>query len=252
MRGINIYQLKIKRVGLSDTTINIRLRTLKAIFNQLERDELIEINPTSKLKLLRQDIDLTNCLTDEEVIAILAQPNRRDFVGFRDYVAICLMLDSGCRISEMLGLRTGDIDFQTRFISLSGGQNINRKPQMFPISAEVTKLLLQLIEENRAGMRDYALILLTLDTGIRPSEVLALQPNDFNLISGWIRVPDKVAKTRVSRTLNISPVTVDALKHFVRMRPRSWVNKVQVFSTESGNHLNRHTWGIDLSDIAKK
>lgn len=64
-----------QRLGLSDTTINIRIRTLKAIFNQLERDELIEVNPVSKVKLLRQDVDLTNCLTDEEIKAILAQPS---------------------------------------------------------------------------------------------------------------------------------------------------------------------------------
>lgn len=136
-------------VGLSDTTINIRLRTLKAIFNQLERDELIEINPFAKVKLLRQDVDLTNCLTDDEVKAILAQPNRRDFVGFRDYVGIVTLLDSGLRVSELLGLRAGDIDFQTRFIVLPGEMNKNRKPRMVPVSAHTAKLLLQLIEENK-------------------------------------------------------------------------------------------------------
>ncbi|MHB0884147.1 tyrosine-type recombinase/integrase [Paenibacillus sp. SEL1] len=136
-------------VGLSDTTVNIRLRTLKAIFNQMERDELIEVNPVAKVRLLRQDVDLTNCLTDDEVKAVLAQPNQRDFVGYRDYVAIAFLLDSGCRVSEMLSLRISDIDFQTRFITLSGGVNKNRKPRMVPISAHVAKLLLQLIEENR-------------------------------------------------------------------------------------------------------
>lgn len=40
-----------RRVGLSDTTINIRLRVLKAVFNYLEREELIEVNPIEKVKL---------------------------------------------------------------------------------------------------------------------------------------------------------------------------------------------------------
>lgn len=147
--GHKYISSKDQRVGLSDTTVNIRLRTLKAIFSQLERDELIEVNPLSKVKLIRQDVDLTNCLTDEEVKAILTQPNQRDFVGFRDYVLIMLLLDTGCRISEVLGLRIGDIDFQTRFISLSGEANKNRKPRMVPFSGAVAKLLLQLIDENR-------------------------------------------------------------------------------------------------------
>ncbi|WP_151737212.1 tyrosine-type recombinase/integrase [Paenibacillus tengchongensis] len=138
-----------QRIGLADTTVNIRLRTLKAIFNQLERDDLIDDNPLAKVKLLRQDVDLTNCLTDEEVKAILAQPDRRDFVGFRDFVGIILMLDSGLRISEMLNLRVSYIDFQTRFIVLPAEMNKNRKPRMVPISGHSAKLLLQLIEENR-------------------------------------------------------------------------------------------------------
>lgn len=135
--------------GLSDTTINIRLRVMKAIFNQLDRDELIEVNPTLSVKNIKQDIDLTNCLTDDEVKAILAQPNQKDFVGFRDYVAIVLMLDSGMRISELLSLRAADVDFQTRFITLPGERNKNRKPRMVPISAQSAKLLLQLIGENK-------------------------------------------------------------------------------------------------------
>lgn len=138
-----------QRVGLADTTVNIRLRTLKAMFNQLLRDELIEFNPVDSVKLVKQDIDLTNCLTDEDVKGILAQPNQRDFVGYRDYVAILLLLDSGLRISEMLSLRAADIDFTTRFITLPSERNKNRKPRLIPFSANVSKLLIQLISENK-------------------------------------------------------------------------------------------------------
>lgn len=147
--GHKYIPAKDKTVGLSDTTVNTRLRTLRAIFNQLERDELIEINPMAKIKLIRQDVDLTNCLSDEEVRAILAQPNQRDYVGFRDYCGIVTLLDSGLRINELLSLRAKDIDFQTRFIVLPAELNKNRKPRMVPISAHTVKLLLQLIEENK-------------------------------------------------------------------------------------------------------
>lgn len=147
--GHKYISTKDKTVGLSDTTVNTRLRTLRAIFNQLERDELIEINPMAKIKLIRQDVDLTNCLSDEEVRAILAQPNQRDYVGFRDYCGIVTLLDSGLRINEMLSLRARDVDFQTRFIVLPGELNKNRKPRMVPISGHTAKLLLQLIEENK-------------------------------------------------------------------------------------------------------
>lgn len=136
-------------VGLSDTTINIRLRVLKAIFNQLERDNLIGENPITGVRTLRQDVDLTNCLSDEEIKAILAQINQREYVGFRDYVAIVLMLDCGLRVSELLSLRAADIDFQTRFVTLPGERNKNRNPRLVPISSHAVKLLLQLIGESK-------------------------------------------------------------------------------------------------------
>ncbi|MCA1027844.1 tyrosine-type recombinase/integrase [Cytobacillus kochii] len=142
-----------QEIGLSDTTININLRTLRAIFNYLQREELIEVNPIERIKLIRQDIDLTNCLTNEEVKEILRQPNMRDYVGYRDAVAINLLLDSGLRANELIDLRAGDIDFKTRFIALTGDRNKNRKPRLVPISTHVVKMLLQLINENVAHFK---------------------------------------------------------------------------------------------------
>ncbi|MFS0647042.1 tyrosine-type recombinase/integrase [Siminovitchia sp. 179-K 8D1 HS] len=136
-------------VGLSDTTININLRCLRSLFNYLAHEDLIEVNPMEKVKLLRQDFDLTNCLTDDEVKSILKEPNLRDYVGFRDFVAINVLLDSGIRAQELISLRSGDIDFTTRFITIPGEVSKNRKPRLVPVSTHVIKLLLQLIDENR-------------------------------------------------------------------------------------------------------
>lgn len=136
-------------VGLSDTTINIRLRVYRAMFNFLEREGLIAFNPMDSVRQLRQDIDLTNCFTDEEVKELFKQPEQRDYVGFRDYVAMTLLLDCGIRANELLSLRTSDIDFQARFITLQGEVNKNRKPRIVPMSAHSVKLLLRLISENK-------------------------------------------------------------------------------------------------------
>jgi integrase/recombinase XerD len=146
-------------VGLKEATINIRVRTYRAIFNHLEREGLIEVNPMDNVKELRTDIDLTNCFTDEDVKAILAQPNQRDYVGFRDYVAMNVLLDTGMRLNEIINLRVAEIDFQTRFITLEGGRNKNRKPRLVPFSGHVSKLLLKLISENREHFKTDRLFL---------------------------------------------------------------------------------------------
>jgi integrase/recombinase XerD len=147
--GHTLIDSEKQRKGLQETSINIRIRVYKAVFNYLEREDYIQVNPLDKVKLLRMDIDLTEPFTDEEVKELLKQPYQRDYVGFRDFVAMNVLLDSGLRVSELLSLRAGDIDFQTRFITLSAGVNKNRKPRLVPISAHVTKLLLQLINETK-------------------------------------------------------------------------------------------------------
>lgn len=159
--GHTLINYENQRVGLADTTINIRLRVYRALFNYLEREELIEVNPMDKVKLLKQDIDLTNCLTDSDVKGILQQPNQRDYVGFRDFVAINLLLDSGIRINELVSLNSSDIDFSTRFITLSSKQNKNRKTRIVPISAYVMKLILQLMTENQKHFKTERVFLST-------------------------------------------------------------------------------------------
>ena len=63
------------------------------------------------------------------------------------------------------------------------------------VDVEVLKKLLSLPDKKTfAGYRDYALMIFTLDTGIRPGEALSLKEADFTLSSLEVRVPAPVAK----------------------------------------------------------
>ncbi|UOQ48142.1 tyrosine-type recombinase/integrase [Gracilibacillus caseinilyticus] len=149
--GHKLIDYEKQPIGLAKTTININLRALKALFNFLYREGMIEVNPVENVKLLRveNESDLKTALTDEEVKGILAQPNLREFVGFRDFVAINTLLDTGLRIQELLSLRAGDVDIASRFITIQAGRSKNLKARLVPMSTHVSKLLLQLITENR-------------------------------------------------------------------------------------------------------
>ncbi|WP_025094168.1 tyrosine-type recombinase/integrase [Bacillus safensis] len=115
----------------------------------MEREDLIEINQIFGVSLLKQDIDLINCFTDGEVKKVLRQPNQRDYVGFRDYVAMILLLDSGMRANNLLSLRTVDIDVQTRFITLGGDKIRTENLVLFRFQhIHTVKLILQLFNEN--------------------------------------------------------------------------------------------------------
>ncbi|WP_263560577.1 tyrosine-type recombinase/integrase [Paenibacillus polymyxa] len=112
------------------------------------------------------------------------------------------------------------------------------------IEVDVLNALLAAPNQNTfVGLRDYTLILLTLDTGIRPSEGTKLIPQDFNASLREIYVPAKVAKGRVARTLPMSEVTRKALRKLISVRAPEWGDNVPIFCSYEGRELNRHTWG---------
>lgn len=97
-----------------------------------------------------------------------------------------------------------------------------------------------------SGLRDYALLCLALDTGIRPKEALSLFPDDVNLRSMEVRIPAVVAKTRVSRTLPITPLTLEAIRKLISVRPDSWGN-APLFATAEGKPMDTGAWSHRLS-----
>ncbi|MGB9825932.1 MAG: tyrosine-type recombinase/integrase [Desulfofundulus sp.] len=121
------------------------------------------------------------------------------------------------------------------------------------LDVETLQRLLTLPDRKTfAGLRDYALLLLTLDTGIRPKEAFSLLPGDINLRSLEVCVRAEAAKTRVARTLCISPVTAEAVRQLLSARHPSWKDTVPVFCTQDGTPLNRHSWNDRLEAYSRK
>lgn len=121
------------------------------------------------------------------------------------------------------------------------------------IDQEVIIRLLSLPNRNTfVGLRDYALILLTLDTGIRPKEALSLIIQDFNAHSQETYITSVKAKTRVSRTLPISMPTIKAIQQLKHVRPESWSAQAPIFCTLEGKSLNSHTWEDRMERYSKE
>ncbi|MCM3784383.1 site-specific integrase [Neobacillus mesonae] len=142
------------------------------------------------------------------------------------------------------------------YLNVNPIKNIKKKKdegRAVKIDTEVLKqLLAQPDQRTFTGLRDYTLMLLTLDCGIRPKEALSLVPMDFNGLSYEIYVPPTVAKTRVSRTLHITDVTVTQIKKLLAVRPKDWGDDVPIFCTYEGKPLNRNTWGDRIEMYTKR
>lgn len=125
---------------------------------------------------------------------------------------------------------------------LEGIKTRKAEPRIVQHSAEILTKLLKLPDRSSyCGRRDYALLCLSIDTAIRPSEALALELDDVNLKEMVVLVRASVSKTRKSRTLPFSIETAKALQALIASRPKEWETKL-IFANHEGDSLTISGW----------
>lgn len=138
-------------VGLSPTTINIRLRTLRTMCRFWHNENLIEHNPMEHIKNIRQDTDdSVRGFTDSEVRIILESYDVALFSDWRDKILCLLMLDTGLRPTEALELPISSIDFTSLSLEIYANVSKNRRSRIVPVSLEISKMLRALIDETES------------------------------------------------------------------------------------------------------
>jgi site-specific recombinase XerD len=95
-------------------------RTLEAFFNWLVADERLSKSPMDRVPKPKVSDEQIKPFTEEELLQLLAAPDRTTFVGLRDCAFIALLADTGLRLTEAVNIRFGDVDTRQRAISVMG------------------------------------------------------------------------------------------------------------------------------------
>lgn len=135
---------------LSPATISSRLRAVQSMCKFWESEGLLLSDPAAKIKRPRMDMKEKPIMTEKELSELLSAPDIDTYAGYRDYVLILLLADTGLRINEALSLRELHIDVSARCIRLPAELNKNRKPRIIPLSVAVLRELIKLMEETRS------------------------------------------------------------------------------------------------------
>ncbi|MCM3078500.1 tyrosine-type recombinase/integrase [Brevibacillus invocatus] len=137
------------RQGLSPATVNIRTRSLKCFLKFLYDEGHLSTNIAPRLKLQKVPIDTIGAFSKEEMLLLLSAPNQREFVGFRDYVLMVVLFDTGMRINEVLNMLAKDIDFIHKSIHIPATHSKNGQARTVPITKRTCDLLSTLLAENQ-------------------------------------------------------------------------------------------------------
>jgi site-specific recombinase XerD len=101
---------------LNGTSINTYARAIKAFFNWLNAEGIISINPLASVIIPRKPKILPKVFSEKDMRAVCAAAA----ANVRDNAIFCLFLDSGLRLSELSGLRIGDVDTQSGTVKTLG------------------------------------------------------------------------------------------------------------------------------------
>ncbi len=110
-----------------------KLATLRTFFQYCMRQGLITSNPAKEIATPKVPRRLPKFLTVDEMMALLESPSPADAVGLRDRAMMEIMYSSGLRVSELVGLNFGDIDFEQRTVRVMGK---GQKERIVPVGGK--------------------------------------------------------------------------------------------------------------------
>lgn len=106
------------------------------------------------------------------------------------------------------------------------------------IAVEDVKKLLNAIDlTSYAGIRDYTILLLILDCGIRPSEIFGLKIEDIDFDNKLVTISREIAKTRTKRVLPLTDTVIELLDKMIDLKPTEWFNDL-VFCSYDGLQMH--------------
>lgn len=125
-----------------------RLTTTRQFFRWLKKEMVILYDPSEDMELPKRRASLPHCiLTQDEAKRLMAAPDLRSPVGYRDKALLELLYATGIRTAELLRLKVGDIDYAARTVFVREGKG--GKDRIIPVPHLALGYLREYIEKVR-------------------------------------------------------------------------------------------------------
>ena len=132
--------------GLSGHAINCYLRAIRAFWSWMVREEIIYSNPFAKVTIPKAPRKVIPAFSESQLQALLGAIDSSTPAGFRDSTMIMVLLDSGLRASELLGLTVTNLNLDDGVVKVNGKGG---KERMVPIGARVRRMIWRYLQQYR-------------------------------------------------------------------------------------------------------
>lgn len=139
----------LARRGLSSRSRARHLAALRGFHRFLTDEGHLPMDPTADLDTPRPTRKLPSFLSLSEVEALLVAPDERKLAGVRDRAMLELLYATGLRVSELIGLRVGDVNLVDGYLLTVGK---GRKERVIPVGREALDRLRAYLDGPRAEL----------------------------------------------------------------------------------------------------
>ena len=168
----------VRAEGVSPNTLANFDRTLRAIFNRIEREgrEDFDLGPKWKNPLTVVERERPRKISKEplspaEARHLLQALPRTGFIAYRNYAEIAFMLMSGARCIEVRHLRVGDVNLEQRLANLEVTKG--NKPRVVFLPVRLCRILASYLRRRERRIGDASdLLFPTRTAGMQSARAL--------------------------------------------------------------------------------
>jgi len=147
----------MSREGLAPSSVARAVSAARSFFKFLMLDRHVRRDPTEDIHTPQRSSRLPKFLTEEEMERLLRAPDINGDVGVRDRAMLELMYAAGLRVSELCGLKVGDLDLDGAIVTCFGKGSKQRR---IPIGKSAVQWLQRyLVVRDRLGSNNPVLFL---------------------------------------------------------------------------------------------
>ncbi|MBU1878488.1 MAG: tyrosine-type recombinase/integrase, partial [Chloroflexi bacterium] len=268
------YAVYLREREYSTSTVARKLASVRSFFHFLAAEGVCREDPSLSLTAPRVARRLPHVLSVDQVAQLLAQPLRLPRgVALRDALMFHLVFDGGIHVGDVVAMDVSDADPESGRLSYGATDEQRRmvllgekaatalreyvqhlRPEFLPAGADEPALFVNengnrftdagfgiLASRHAEAKRDRAILELLYATGMRASELVALNEKDVNLAAGYVRC---LGKGRKERIIPVHQSAIEILELYLQQARPQLLDKTStddgaLFLNNRGGRLTR-------------
>jgi integrase/recombinase XerC len=178
---IRSWIVQLVELKLDAVSVNRKIACLRSFYKFLLRQEFIEKNPMTKIKVLKTKKKLPHFIQEKDMIDLLDNNSdfKPDHEGLRSQLMLELFYGTGIRLSELITLKDSNINLFDQTIKVLGKRN---KERVIPFSASIVSLIEEYrkVRNKEIDIKSHGRLLVT-DSGDELYPMLVYRTVKFHL-----------------------------------------------------------------------